>query len=407
MRIRKGHRLAPAVDRTPGPRDEGILSGGINQIAEGVIRDIAAAGVQHDGLERANGTLEAAAESADVDLGRKRVSADGYSRSRPQISEGVGLSISSIIQAGKSSPKSNSSSAPASAESVLTSDTSVAKGTTDCSPFVAMKALDQPMLLLQSLKCVCTAAGDAGLTAKEAVARITDQGLPGLNEGGERLIVQVAKSFRGSSFFVEERGRYFIQESLSLKEKDYGMISSDTGYSSSRRDSGSASEIETAIEAARQLQNLQMIPESAGDDVGFNGREEKSVADRRVGTSRSKKGAKLASSSSREQSGPRCNRDDGKGWRCFRPAESGFSLCKYHRDQIRRAEIRRRRSKNKSKDESPVNVSNPTPKEAANAVIPDKDIVKIVDADLVESDDELPDQKRRRGVKAKSLKSIM
>jgi hypothetical protein len=265
-----------------------------------------------------------------------------------------------------------------------------------------MEALDQAALLLQSLKRVCAAAGNAGLTAKEAVAKITEQGLPGLNEGGERLIVQVAKAFRASSSFMEERGRYFMQEPPSVK--DYG-ISSDTENSSSRRES-SASEIETAIEAARQLQNLQRIPH----DVELKGREEKAPAERRVGTSRSKSSAAKASSSSREQSGPRCNRDDGKGWRCFRPAESGFSLCKYHRDQIRRAEIRRRRSKNKSKEQSPVKVSNPTPKEPPNLAAKHPDIradIKTVDANAVESDDELPDQKRRRSVKAKSLKSIL
>jgi hypothetical protein len=307
------------------------------------------------------------------------------------------------VDLGKGSPRSNSASARASAESVVTSDTSVAKGAaTDCSPSEAMEALDQAALLLQSLKRVCAAAGNAGLTAKEAVAKITEQGLPGLNEGGERLIVQVAKAFRASSSFMEERGRYFMQEPPSVK--DYG-ISSDTENSSSRRES-SASEIETAIEAARQLQNLQRIPH----DVELKGREEKAPAERRVGTSRSKSSAAKASSSSREQSGPRCNRDDGKGWRCFRPAESGFSLCKYHRDQIRRAEIRRRRSKNKSKEQSPVKVSNPTPKEPPNLAAKHPDIradIKTVDANAVESDDELPDQKRRRSVKAKSLKSIL
>ena len=315
--------------------------------------------------------------------------------------------VQQCVDLGKGSARSNSVSPPASAESAVTSDTSVVNGAADCSPspVAVLEVLDQPALLLQSLRRVCAAAGNTGLTAKEAVAKIMEQGLPGLNEGGERLIVQVAKSFRGSAAFVEERGRYFMQEP---SFRDYGISVSDTGNSISKRQkaaraSDEASEIETAIEAAKQLQNLQSIQEIVGvDEVGFKGGEGQATAERMVGpASRSKTGVKVGSSS-REQSGPRCNRDDGKGWRCFRPAESGFSLCKYHRDQIRRAEVRRRRLKNKAKEHSPVRPSNPTPKEVVKAKTD-----QTVDPRLVESDDEMPDQKRRRGVKAKSLKSIL
>lgn len=307
------------------------------------------------------------------------------------------------VRLGKGSARRNSATALASAESVVTSDTSTG---TDCRPPVAKESfVDQATLLLESLKRVCAAAGSAGLTPKEAVAKIVDRGLPGLNEGGERLIVQVAKSFRASSSFLEERGRYFMQEAPSLE--DHG-ISSETRNSSNRREkaipSTSASEIETAMEAARQLQNLQRSPDGVAD---VKGGEEKAMAQRRVGASRiSKSGAKASSTAREILSGPWCNRDDGKGWRCFRPAESGFSLCKYHRDQIRRAEVRRKKLKNKSKEASPVKVSNPTPKEVPHSV-PETDIVKTLDAAMVESDDELPDHKRRRSVKAKSLKSIL
>ena len=170
--------------------------------------------------------------------------------------------VQQCVDLGKGSATSNSVSPPASAESAVTSDTSVVNGAADWSPspVAVLEVLDQPALLLQSLRRVCAAAG-TGLTAKEAVAKIMEQGLPGLNEGGETLIVQVAKSFRGSAAFVEERGRYFMQEP---SFRDYGISVSDTGNSISKRQkaaraSDEASEIETAIEAAKQLQNLQSI----------------------------------------------------------------------------------------------------------------------------------------------------
>jgi hypothetical protein len=116
----------------------------------------------------------------------------------------------------------------------------------------------------------------------------------------------------------------------------------------------------------------------------------------------------------------RCNRDDGKGWRCVRYAESGFSLCRYHREQIRRAETRRRKSRAKSKKRrtptmilSPVSApvqpeikpSNPTCEEALKAVtVPEAS--KTVNASSTLLDNELPDLKRRRFVKAKLLMSL-
>uniref|UniRef100_A0A7I4EDJ1 WRC domain-containing protein n=2 Tax=Physcomitrium patens TaxID=3218 RepID=A0A7I4EDJ1_PHYPA len=345
-------------------------------------------------------------------------SADGHSRKRrASISAEVKLSISSIIRAGVAPVKTNSPTALVSAQSVVTSDLSLVKDRKDAkdsSPSIAMKTMDQHNLLLQSLKRVCSTAVNTGLTAKEAVAKIRELSLPGLNEGGERLIVQVAKAFRSSSAFIEreERGRYFVQDSSSLKEWE-NFNAEESSVNCEMAILREPTEAEKAEEAARQLQSLQRVQENIVDREGVTNRKEKNglegKLDHRIVTLRTKSGARASSSQkaslSRDQSGSRCNRDDGKGWRCFRPAEVGFSLCKYHRDQIRRAEIRRRKSRNKSKEQIPVKPLYPIPKDVKISSISEVD--KSVDANMIESDDELPDIKRRKFVKAKSLKSIL
>lgn len=415
--------------------DEKQRNGGLHHVVVeargggGAAASVAATSGGHDYLDhRAASSSSGTMERLEVDqVQRKRLSADGYSRkrrTRGPIAEGPGvISISSIIQAGVKSAK---------AELVIEESISspVARSPSmDCSP--AMNTIDQPTLLFQSLKRVCVAAVSTGLTAKEAVAKIQEQRLPGLIDGGERLIVQVAKAFRSSSAFVEreERGRYFMQESSDLEAWE----SFQTTDSSKREEAtvepppkSAETEFETIIEAAKQLQKLQepihvepKVTTKSGTDHWAQALRSKSTSSRGKVEPPTPSTSQKASPSSRDQPGPRCNRDDGKGWRCVRMAEAGFSLCKYHRDQIRRAEIRRRKARNKSKklqQQSPASPSgspvqpagkpsNPTSKEVAKAVriAPEK----TTDAKAMGSDNELHDHKRRRFVKAKSLRSLL
>lgn len=331
----------------------------------------------------------------------------------------------------KSEPRRNSTPAPASTESVITSVVSPANSPTNYSPSTAEKTIDQSNLLLQSLKKVCSAAENTGLTAKEAVGKILEEGLPGLIEGGERLIVQVAKLFRNSSEFVEreERGRYFVRESFQqlMGWGDFKTRGGSINLEKAVLD-GAATDTEKAIEAATQLAKLQSIklesvnrmvgsPEHAGKPVR-TGRWELAL--------RCKSGSKRSTS---EETNPsrdlvtgvlRCNRDDGKGWRCPRIAESGFSLCKYHREQIRRAEIRRKKTRSKSKKrQTPPRLSslvsapiqsekpsNPTFADDVKGAVSILGAGRAGDANSIESDNEMRDHKRRRVVKAKSLKSL-
>ncbi|XP_024364745.1 uncharacterized protein [Physcomitrium patens] len=464
MRIRKGHRslqLAPAdqtcLQEDLGQRDQnahGIDAIKVEAHSRRLVKSAAAAAAPADVAatsgfqelqEHANGTSAKRETGLECNLEANRVSVndtfderssvqntvdagspdDGHSNEGlPPIAVDGKLSISSIIRAGVAPGKTNSPSALACAHSISTSDTSLVKDlkdAIDCSPPMAMKVADQSNLLLQSLKLICLTAANTGLTAKEAVTKVRELGLPGLNEGGERLIVQVAKTFRSSSLFVEreERGRYFIQDSASPKE--WGDSDADEAIVSREKAvSTEVTEVEKTIEAARQLQNLQRIQEDGGNREGVTSHSEKSGgevktgADRRGVTLRSKSSTRSSSSQktslSGDQSGPRCNRDDGKGWRCFRPAEVGFSLCKYHRDQIRRADIRRRKSRNKSKEQSLVQSPVKTSKLTLKNVVkpsPVSEVDTSVDVNSIDSDDELLDSKRRKFVKAKSLKSIL
>lgn len=173
--------------------------------------------------------------------------------------------------------KTNSPTALVSAQSVVTSDLSLVKDRKDAkdsSPSIAMKTMDQHNLLLQSLKRVCSTAVNTGLTAKEAVAKIRELSLPGLNEGGERLIVQVAKAFRSSSAFIEreERGRYFVQDSSSLKEWE-NFNAEESSVNCEMAILREPTEAEKAEEAARQLQSLPRVPENIVDREGVTNRQ--------------------------------------------------------------------------------------------------------------------------------------
>lgn len=184
---------------------------------------------------------------------------------------------------------------------------------------------DQPVLLLQSLKRVCAASQSTGLTAKEAVAKIQEQGLPGLIDGGERLIVQVAKAFRSSSAFVEheERGRYFTQESMDLSDWKNFQTADDTDEEEVAVETGSDDvDFESVIEAAKQLQKLQeQINIEPVADVASQHEENRWSSALRGKSSSGRTGkveapvSTVSQNPSDEAAAPRCNRDDGKGWR--------------------------------------------------------------------------------------------
>lgn len=286
---------------------------------------------------------------------------------------------------------------------------------------------DQPDLLEQSLRPICSRAANTGLSGHDGVAQILEQGLPGLIEGGDRLAMQVAASFHNRSKFVEleEHGRFVSQDSPA-GEENKSFITGDSGMR--RGETVSSSDM---IEAAIQLQNMQKSHSNSlcsgvvelSETPSFHGGNHEAVQDMTKGfLGRSKVGTnytdvtaknhKASSSASKsqnvtqtDQSEFQCKRDDGKGWRCSRPAEGGYTMCNYHREQICRAQSRRKRSKF---DVEPTEVAVKTSpsKYVINARAVPNAIVTASDC-LPFTDDELAYDERRQFVKAKSLKSLL
>lgn len=303
-------------------------------------------------------------------------------------------------------------------ESVFTKHKrSVTTGTL-CSSTPAIKIQDQPDLSEQSLYYIYSRAGKTGLSARDAVVQILEQGLPGFIEGGERLIVQVAKTLRNSSLFLEceERGRFVIQDSPRREENK----SLDTGESKINREETVSST--DMIEAARQLQIMQKSHSNSlcsdvvelSETSSFHGGNHNAVQNvnqsfvgqSKLGTSYTDVTAmnqKSSSSTSRSHTvtqtdhiDSQCKREDGKGWRCSQPAEGGYTMCGYHREQICRAQSRRKRPKSSVEPSRYVVNTRAVP----NAIITSNDYSPFLD-------DELAYDERRQFVKAKSLKSLM
>lgn len=273
---------------------------------------------------------------------------------------------------------------------------------------------------------ICSRAGKTGLSARDAVVQILEQGLPGLIEGGERLIVQVAKTLRNSSKFLEreERGRFVFQDSPGC-EKNKSLFIGDSEIS--REETVSSTDM---IEAARQLQIMQKSHSNSlgsgvvelseisslygGNHKVVQNMSESFVGQSKLGTNYTEVTAmnqKSSSSASRShniiQADHRdslCKREDGKGWRCSQPAEDGYTMCGYHREQICRAQSRRKRPKS---DVEPTFAAKSSPsryivntRAVPNAIITSSDYSPF-------QDDELAYDERRQFVKAKSLKSLM
>jgi len=253
-----------------------------------------------------------------------------------------------------------------------------------------------------------------------------EQGLPGLIEGGDKMVVQVATSFRNSSKFVEleERGRFVSQDSPAGEEIK-SLITGDSEIS--RGETVSSSDM---IEAAIQLQNMQKSHSNSlcsgvaelSETPSFHGGNQEAAQNvtkkflgrSKVGTNytdvttMNQKASSSASKSQNvtqtDQSEFQCKRDDGKGWRCSRPAEGGYTMCKYHREQICRAQSRRKRSKF---DVEPIAAVKSSPsryvlnaRAVPNAIFTASDCRPF-------TDDELAYDERRAFVKAKSLKSLL
>lgn len=263
---------------------------------------------------------------------------------------------------------------------------------------------DQPDLLEQSLLPICSREANAGLNGHDAVSPILKQVFPGLIEGDDRLAVS-----QPSPAGEENKSLIIVDSEISRGET---VSSSDM------------------IEAAIQLQKMQKSYSNSlcsgvvelsetpsihcGNQEAAQNQTKGILRRSEVGpnytdvTAMNHKASSSASKSQNvaqaDQSESQCKRDDGKGWRCSRPAEGGYTMCKYHREQICRAQSRRKRSKFETE---PIVAEKTSPSRyLLNARFVPSPIFTASDC-LPFTDDELAYDERRPFVKAKSLKSLL
>lgn len=257
------------------------------------------------------------------------------------------------------------------------------------------------------------------ISVRDAVFQMIEQGLPGLSGVGERSVEEVAQSFRNSSKFVEckERGTYRLQD-LPVGNEIKLLMKGDSEFH--HEETVSSSDM---LVAAKQLQHLH---KSCSNSLGFGvieSTETSSVRDSKrkvVQNNPYVRQSKVAtvhkdisvrthnsiSSTSRSRNFKRmdqivtlCRRDDGKGWRCARPAQVGFAMCTYHRDLINQGKERRMRARLEAGP-------NPQSRYVANARVM-KNATNAKTSWSPFSDDELSCDEHRQFVKAKTITSLL
>ncbi|KAG0598576.1 hypothetical protein M758_12G085400 [Ceratodon purpureus] len=424
MRIRKGQRCLPLAPAEFQAGCGGLGKGGPDGAMVAVAADdmIGRRGPQYQ--ERANDTSMERNECLEHDLEKNRVSADdNFNESSLMVHDsGVDATVTKPAEIPSEERSLFSRHTP--------HDTS---WTVSSSTISATETRDQVDLLEQSLHHVCASAGMSGLSARDAVAQIIEQGLPGLNAGGAKLIDQVTKSFRHSPKFVECKvpGRYVLQDSPARNETKMWVLE-DSGISNNNTVSSS-----DVVEVAKQLQDLQKSRSFSlgsgdvelsdqGQSVDGHARSWKAVANSSEELAKESEGGednyedvtatnRKARSKSRkvmqciDQLVSRCKRDDGKGWRCSFPAEARHTMCTHHRKRAV-SQGQGRGTKRKFYSDSAVSAKRPPsdPIYVANSrVLPDVVTPAAATSWSPFLDEELAHDEHRQFLKAKSMKLIL
>jgi hypothetical protein len=284
-------------------------------------------------------------------------------------------------------------------------------------------------VLTNSLLVVFRRAGDTGLTAREAVSKLKEYDLPGLQEGsGERSSVQVAKVLKTPTFVHLEGGKYFLYpttpkaipaESSSLSDQPQ-----EQNPNSQPRDQEEGGGNIPLFTSSRRKRHRHKAPTSSASEVtttggggGSNIKPGKNLnallAAEKI---EFKKRRRRPPSSQHELAiGPtQCKRYDGRGWQCTRETEEGFSFCEHHQALMNKRTLRLSLAKKR--------VTNTvTDKKVLDMELTKKDLAAVVVAAdgsrgssnqgmmMAEKPDgalNLVQYQRRRMVKARSLKSI-
>ncbi|KAH7282916.1 hypothetical protein KP509_35G053200 [Ceratopteris richardii] len=204
--------------------------------------------------------------------------------------------------------------------------------------------------LVYSIYQVFMQAGKSGLTPREAVSRILEQGLPGLHEGGVVPRVEVLKIVSNSPYFMP------------LEESKYILCSALVDDEDSKAHSKQGTPDD--VPAGEQKDNSNECNQENSKSVKQYGMSQywaacAAIRRARTGTTRRKPSfgsyffhSQLCESheeisdltnkkrlKSVKQDvtglGNPCNRSDGKGWHCPLRAKVGYLLCDHHLDRLR------------------------------------------------------------------------
>lgn len=247
-----------------------------------------------------------------------------------------------------------------------------------------------------SIYSVFCQAGKSGLTAREAVSKILEQGLFGLQEGGVSSRRLVARVLRSSPYFMElEEGKFALFSAIIDAEDIAEHDGSD--HAPTEATSEQIAARATRIEAAKQARlegtlhywaALDFAKHAHGHtDPGAGQRVRPTIKDEedesckvayRIGEEETThiarevveierhhghvKGASQSGRPKRlkymkqenvSELGNQCNRTDGKGWVCPLLAKTGYQLCDHHLDKLRCKPGSRSKKKKPSKPSKP------------------------------------------------------
>jgi len=246
------------------------------------------------------------------------------------------------------------------------------------------------MILERSMHKVFFQAGKSGLTAREAVSKILEQGLAGIHEGGVVVSrMQVGKLLRSSPYFMElEEGRFALCSAVIEDEEDIqaGHISALPHDSSSKFktshniDKAMPSRAPKMIARHNEdplnkettdapIDNISEEKDDRDDEANVDtvlevgscteeetvralepppsGLQESSIVGGEVEVAQERRRRKRLKTITQEGVsglGNQCNRTDGKGWVCPLRAKVGYQLCDHH--------LNRLNDKGKSKSEN-------------------------------------------------------
>lgn len=211
--------------------------------------------------------------------------------------------------------------------------------------------------LIHSIFSIFESYGEDGLSASEVVKTMLEEGFPGLKEGGARHTVQVANVLRSSSSFISVGDkRYLLCSTLehksdlpAIKLPGSCQIQETSILAKSEDDDSSAlhrGKQAGSSSRSKEVVDTNVSPSAKKVEVhdgelldGMNdftncdeGLEEAAGGAQEVETKKVRRRGPL--SSQKGKGSIQCKRYDGRGWRCSRFTEPGYSLCVHHQDLI-------------------------------------------------------------------------